>query len=207
MQDSPPFAGDDNPYRAPASEPLPPSRQPGPALALTEGQGIYRDGNQLVFEKGALLPDVCLKTNDPGVIRRTQTLYWVPSWVLIGILFGILPYVILSMFFMQSALVTLPFAPRRVLWQRNHLSISVLLIGGGFATMLFFPGRLLPLSMRGYEVGTGLVMVLIGCEWAAYLVPLVYTARISARHVWLQGIHPAYLDRWPPFPGEQAAPR
>ena len=63
--------------------------------------------------------------------------------------------------------------------------------------------RVPPGTWRGYEAGVGLLMVLAGCLWAAYLVPLVHTHRISARHVWLRGVHPGYLSRWPDFPREE----
>jgi hypothetical protein len=56
-----------------------------------------RIGNDLMIEKRAPLPPLCVKcARREGLIRREHEFTWTPKWVLLSILFGVLPYVILA---------------------------------------------------------------------------------------------------------------
>ena len=77
-----------NPYAAPAPGGPAPGGMPG-----QYGQAFWRQGDELVVRKGAVLPDRCIATGVPtGGNAVTKELTWVPPWI--GILFVLISPII-----------------------------------------------------------------------------------------------------------------
>lgn len=89
-----------------------------------------RVGPDLMIEKRAPLPPLCVKCARPDVvIRRDYEFTWTPSWILLFIVLGLLPYVILAASARKRGNLMLPICgdcDRR--WRRANtwLGLSVM---------------------------------------------------------------------------------
>jgi hypothetical protein len=55
------------------------------------------------------LPRLCMKCGAPAVTTVRRNFSWIPPWVIITILAGLLPYIIIALIFRKSAVVHVPF--------------------------------------------------------------------------------------------------
>jgi hypothetical protein len=93
---------DINPYAPPAEASLPPSLP-------TSDVFFFRDGDFLVVRDGAVLPPVCLRTNEPAgedSWRKKVTLTWSPPWVFLLILINILVMLVVMLAIQKKARIT-----------------------------------------------------------------------------------------------------
>jgi hypothetical protein len=68
-----------------------------------------RVGSDLMIQKRAPLPPVCVKCARPPVVfRRDYQFSWTPPWVLLFIVLGVLPYVLLAAAARKRGDLTLP---------------------------------------------------------------------------------------------------
>ena len=81
---------DVNPYASPSS-----TNQPPVLAAEVVSQGLYCKGRVLVMHKRAVLPDRCVKSNQPAEGRRLRrNLYWHHPAIYLTILISLLIYII-----------------------------------------------------------------------------------------------------------------
>jgi hypothetical protein len=172
---------------------------------------IWRDGKCLVVSKNAVLPNICLFTNEPtdGSTVKHPFAWTHPAYVWIGLLllililpFGLLVCAIASPFINHRAKLLLPVCKKRVArWKtRRHVWLGSValavalwatcfgLITAGdddIAAVVFF------LSLGVVSLGA-LLSTLVGWKMKA--------ARIHKNYVWLKGVHPEYLARFPELP-------
>jgi hypothetical protein len=86
------------------------------------------------------LPDVCMKCGAPAVTRNQKTFSWHPSWALVLLLLGLLPYVIAALILTKRRRVSIPFCEThknhwlwRVLFALGSLAVPLLLFAAGVA--------------------------------------------------------------------------
>ena len=74
---------------------------------LDEGPeiGVWREGNLLVMHKKARLPGRCVKSNAPAETWLRREVHWHPAWLNFLILPFPLIYVLVALFFRQSAVI------------------------------------------------------------------------------------------------------
>lgn len=175
---------DENPYRSPAAGDEVAADPPRERVTIRPG--IFRDGDLLVFTRNAVLPDICLRTDGLDVVRCTEMVYWKPS-----------------MFQTRYAAVILPLASHLVARRRMHQMISKLLFASASALGLASLFRLIQDPMiLGPPIA--MLMIVIAWLWEVFLAPpLVDAARITDQYIWLRGVHPDYLSRWPVFSGSR----
>ncbi|MBN8458646.1 MAG: hypothetical protein J0M04_12490 [Verrucomicrobia bacterium] len=96
-----------NPYASPASSQITPE--------VTHWTTIYRAGRLLMVRDGAVLPDVCVVSNQPtgpGDWRKRVRLSWISPWLYLALLANLLVFLILSIVLRKSGWVTYSLSRR-----------------------------------------------------------------------------------------------
>jgi DNA-directed RNA polymerase subunit M/transcription elongation factor TFIIS len=170
------------------------------------GAEVWRDGKKLIMRKTAELPYRCLKTNQPadGWLRRK--LFWHHPAVYFALMANLIIYAILAVCLQKKADIRVPLCQARLNRRRWMILFTWLCALGGIAAFvvglmsLDRPDKnLAPLLIFGGLFG-GLFGTIIGL----ILMTVVSPAKITDDYVWLKGVHPAYLDELPDWPGDHA---
>lgn len=182
-----------NPYAAPVSEPS----------AMTSGQfgSIWREGKILVMRKGAELPDVCIKSNQPaGGYRLKRKLAWHHPAVGLTILINILLYIIIAALVSKRATVMIGLSPQ---WRSIRRRRIIIGWGGAISciVMLFVGISFASNPAKNPEVGTVLTILgIIGAiGFAIYgliSARLIWPKKVDDQFVYIKGAHPDFLDRF-----------
>jgi len=167
-----------------------------------ESLAIWREGRLLVMHKRAVLPEVCVRSNEPadGTIRRRM--WWHHPLVYLALLGGLCPYVIVALLLQKKADIRVPICRgcrSRRLQLRLLEWLLVLAAAGGVVLGIRAGGTAVPLSMLG-----GFVLLIVVAILEGKVGCVVRPKRITDKHVWLIGVHRDYLAALPEFPGEHA---
>lgn len=172
------------------------------ASETRRGQGVWRDGSQLVMCKDADLPARCVKTNVPTDRMLRRQLYWHNPLLYLMIFFpGLCIYVIVALIVRKSADIEVGLSPEGFRSRRWGIAIGWLsfLLGG----VLFFVG-VVNSDSNGNTANNwwiaiiagllgGLIGIIVGVVKSAVVSP----TKITDSHVWLRGVHPDYLATLP----------
>jgi hypothetical protein len=155
---------------------------------------VYRDETD-----GGEFPRHCARCGSEADTDRAHTFSWVPEWVLIIILGGLLPWLIVTAILRKTMRVTLPLCHRH----RNHWLNRQLFLWLG---LLWWIGYAIALGVTAKELpkdalNAGLaVLIFGGLLWL--LVGLFYVnsgikaKKISDRWIDLVGIDPEFAREW-----------
>lgn len=121
-----------NPYETPKSEFAPPP----PLMSLGAQPMYWAEGDLLVCRTGAVLPPVCLKTNEPVSMnadpksRKKATPYYVPPWVFVFVLLRVIGLLIAYFIFRRPCRLeySLSAESRRKYFRRGLTSVLLLLL-------------------------------------------------------------------------------
>ncbi|WP_166829726.1 zinc ribbon domain-containing protein [Thalassoroseus pseudoceratinae] len=163
---------------------------------LDEGDsaGVWRDGNVLVFEKGARLPNRCIKSNEPAERFLSRDLVWAPPWVYLGLLGGAILVIVFYLIAKKTAHADFGITKEWV--KRRRLRIATVWLLSFFGLFLIVAGA----ATEFWAILAAGVLTWIGALfYAAIAVPLYSVQRIDERYVWLKGINPEYLAELPSF--------
>lgn len=184
------MSGAPNPFATPKTESYTPNVDAG------GGGGVWRLEKTLVFRRAAVLPDRCLKCNQPATTRLKRTLQWhSPGWYLL-LLFNLVIYLVAAMIVRKTAGVELPLCDAHN--QRRKTGMIIMLvsvvigIGGCTAGMSADQPAAAVISMLALLVG-----VVVGIVQANLLTP----TKIDETYVHAKGAAPEFLASLPPFPG------
>jgi hypothetical protein len=159
----------------------------------TRGE-LWRDGDVLVFRKGAELPRRCVKSNEPAEHFLRRKLQWCPPWAYLGLLGGLLPFLVLAIVLTKKAEAEIGLNDEWFHRRRTRILIAWLLCLGGLGLAIAAA-----VIESGVAAIIGGVTFLVGLIYTAIAVPIVQVKRIDDDYVWLKGIHPDYLADLPYF--------
>jgi hypothetical protein len=127
-------------------------------------------------ERG-LLPRVCILTGEPTDSIKHKSFSWSPSWTILLILVGLLPYIIISLVLTKRMAVELPLVERK----HGHWLIRQALVIGGvlIAIALACGGGIL--GSRDNDSDLGLVLVIAGLIF--FLVVLIAGAILMQKAI------------------------
>lgn len=162
------------------------------------GQGVWRDGNQLVMRKDAELPARCVKTNEPTDRWLRRQLYWHSPVLYLLIIFpGLLIYVIVALIVRKSADIRIGLSPQGFSRRRWGIATGWLSFLMGAFLFIFGLANSQPNNSMWMVSVVGLVGGLIGMITGVVMSRVVSPTKITDEHVWLKGVHPAYLATLP----------
>jgi len=181
-----------------------------PAAPPTQPQQILgRIGRRkLILQRISTLPNRCVKCNEDVDHRRKRIkLTYVLPWAYLGLLGGVLPFVILAVVLRRTAVIELPVCSRHRATPWIHGSVGMVIIAAGVLAI--------PIGITQTSTGIGLAGVagiFFGLGYIAILTPLVRPSRIEKAYVIVRGCHPKFLDHFPELdprtlrPVQMAAP-
>ena len=191
----------ENPYSAPQS-----SFQMPATPAAGTNQGIWRDGKKLVVHKQAVLPPICVKTNEPSGRKIKRKYYWHHPAVYLAILLNLIIYIILALVIRKKHELEVPVAEETAGKRRTGIIIGWVL---ALAAVALFVGAITWILQPGNEdnagygvlaiIFAGLILIggsIIGSRAASILTP----KRMTESATWFSGAHWEYLERFPQIP-------
>jgi F0F1-type ATP synthase assembly protein I len=176
------------------------------AMLAEPGGGVWREGKLLVMHKGAVLPDRCVKCNQPaGGGRLKRSLSWHHPALYFLILASIWIYIIVALIVRHTAKIQIGICERHRRKRRNAIATSWLLVVGGLTGIIlggFLSDRAGPTPWFVPTLLIGGVFAFIGgLIYAVVVVPPVAPHKIDKEYVWLKKVDPSYLAELPPITG------
>lgn len=183
-----------NPYAPPSSEVR------GQIFAQPAGGGVWRTGNLLVLQKGAMLPGRCLVCNAPAAVQWPRKLYWHHPGLYFLILINLLVYAIAALAVRKKADLVIPLCGEHDRKRRRSISLSWIIGLLGLCVMIG--------SFFLIETSEGLFAALFVAGLAGVFGSLVLSTtgnpvlpkKIDDYYVWLKKVHSSYLASLPPAP-------
>jgi uncharacterized membrane protein YhaH (DUF805 family) len=185
-----------NPYASPSildfSDPVP--EQSG-------NHPLYRQGHLLVMHKQAVLPNICIKSNQPAQGRLKRNLYWHHPAIYIAVFVSPLIYVVLALVLRHRAVIEIGLSQEWFSRRRRAILIGWLTVLAGLAVLIAVLA--LDISrhpMPGWAILAGLVVAVVGAIYGLVAARMVAPTKITNNYVWLKGVHPAFLaplSEWP----------
>jgi hypothetical protein len=159
-------------------------------------QTIWRDNSILVMTKEALLPNRCVKCNEPTGERLKRKLTWHHPAIYLTVLISILVYAVIALVLRKSAVVNIGLCEEHLEIRQRNLAITWIL---GIAAVLCFP--LAAFLEDGFILLLGIVLLLATAIFGTVTLRVVVPTKIDDHFVWIKGITPDYLRDFPQWQG------
>lgn len=159
-------------------------------------QTIWRDNSILVMTKHALLPNRCVKCNEPTGERLKRKLTWHHPAIYLTVLISILVYAVIALVLRKSATVNIGLCEDHLSTRRQNLVITWVV---GIAGVLC-----VPLAVMANEAGFLIIAAVLLLSTAIYglvTLRLVVPSKIDDHFVWLKGVNREYLQEFPQWQG------
>lgn len=159
-------------------------------------QTIWRDRSILVMTKQALLPNRCIKCNEPTGERLKRKLTWHHPAIYLTILASILVYAVIAMVLRKTATINVGFCEEHLAKRHRHLMITWAL---GIAGVLSFPfgGALEDVN----TIVIGILLLGAAAIYGIVTLRVVVPTKIDDHFVWIKGINSEYLQEFPQWQG------
>jgi hypothetical protein len=161
------------------------------------GSQLWRLKRQLVCRPEAVLPDRCVKCNEPTHGQRLKRqLYWHPPAFYALILINLLVYVLVAVIVRKRARLDIGLCERhrqRRVWVILSSWVSVL--GGVVLAIYGFTNNLEVLGAFAS------LAAIVGGITGGVLGPQIAAAKIDKEYVWVKGVCHEYLDTLPEWSG------
>jgi uncharacterized membrane protein len=157
---------------------------------------IWRKKKVLVMTKQALLPDRCVKCNAPADTKLKRKLSWHHPAIYILAFIGFLLYVIVALVTRKSATIDIGLCERHAAARKRDLLITWAL-GLSFVLSWVIAAML----DDGTFMLIGLALMFATAIYGIVRVRMVAPTRIDDHFVWLNGVHPNYLQQFPEWRG------
>jgi uncharacterized membrane protein YeaQ/YmgE (transglycosylase-associated protein family) len=183
---------DFNPYRAPDAA-TPRGKHP-----LDEG--IWREGKFLLMTKRALLPDRCVKCDEPADgYRLKRNLSWHPQVYYLLVLLHLIIYLIVALIVRKQAKILVPLCPRHRSGRYRDILIGWVGSLAGIALIIasIASQDSWPQEMRWAGGLGGSVLLLASLIYGSVRARIVVPKRIDESTVLLKGVCRAFLARFP----------
>lgn len=189
-----------NPYAPPTSNIDPGSINP----MSKDGQGVWRKGKVLVLNRGAELPDRCVRCNEPASEQLSRKLYWHTPWLYFGILLSLPVYLIMALVVRKKAVIDIPLCGKHASRRRMVIKGTWLFVGLSFA--LVCVAQLVGDPSGDIEglllvaLGLGIIVVPLSIVFASAFTRPVIPRKIDDYYIWLGKCSKKYLEGLPVAP-------
>lgn len=198
----------DNPFAAPEEKSVP--------VSMTlEGDGVWRDGKLLMFEKDIALPPRCIYCNAPAeTIRKRKKISWAGTgYSVLGVILffllrilGLIIYAVIYHFASKKATVDYALCE---LHDSRFRRLSLISYVTFFLSIVLIIGGIVASNDRGGQTkDLGLLVALVGGVVALTSI-IVFIVRgnwfrvkkIDDRYAWLSHVRPDFLESLPHWTG------
>ena len=188
---------DHNPYASPQSE-LVMAEALRAGGAQPQNIGPWRDGNLLVMHKNAVLPDRCVKSNQPAHGRRLKrNLSWHHPAIFLAILVHLFIYIILALALRKTATIYIGLSDEWFARRRRAIIIGWGLLIGGMVALITGIAYVESVDLAWLLILAGIMIGLGGALYGAFAARMVAPKRITDTYIWLKGVHPDFLADLP----------
>jgi hypothetical protein len=178
-----------NPYAPPKSAELEEGRR------YDHANVAWRDGKLLMVRKDAVLPDRCLKCNEPAEgYQFKRALSWAHPLYAVLILSPII-YVVVYLIVRRQGKVTVGVCPLHRKKRTRAILVGWLIALAGIGS--FFVAAVVPNNLVGASVVIGFVLILAGLIGGAFGSRILIPQRIDKHFIWLNKVSPVYLMSFP----------
>jgi hypothetical protein len=167
--------------------------------------GIWHDRAILIMNRQAILPDRCVLCNMPadgGRLGRTYS--WMPQWVYLFLLLGLIPFVIVAVILQKRAKLQVGICPVHRSRRIRNILISLAAVFGGIVLMIggpmFASSNPQADALAIIGVMGGIVVIFAGILFGAYGARVMIPKKIDDYFLWLKGADPEFLLLFPPLP-------
>ncbi len=186
-----------------------PRNAAAPAFLPTTGAPFVaaRAGNDLLVQKDASLPDLCVKCGArEGIVRRSTRFAWTPPWVYATALAGVLIMAVLAAVLQKRGHLMIPLcAACKKRWTHANLvmGLGVFWIFVAMALMVAFFAHEMP--ALGFLALLSMVGVPVGVSFGYVRKRRLHPRKIDDRMLTLVGVHSDALDLIVQAAGQRAA--
>lgn len=153
---------------------------------------VWRKNSVLVMTRHALLPDRCIKCNDPAERKLRRNLSWHHPALYLVIFGGALFYVVLALILRKTATVEIGLCANHSALRKRDIMITWIL--GLLSAGSFF----LAIQLEDATfAGTGVLLILSAAIYGILRVRVVTPTKIDEHLIWLKGFDPNYLADLP----------
>jgi hypothetical protein len=158
----------------------------------TDSDSIWRKNSVLIMTRHALLPDRCIKCNEPADRKLKRNLSWHHPALYLVIFAGVLFYAILAMILRKTATVELGLCENHSALRKRDLLITwtlgLLSVGSFFLAIQFEDLTF---------AGIGGLLILATAVYGIVRVRVVTPTKIDENLIWLKGFNHDYLADLP----------
>jgi hypothetical protein len=178
-----------NPFAPPKSAELEEARRFDDNVA-------WRDGKFLMVRKDAVLPDRCLKCNEPADgYQFKRSLTWASPWYALLILLNLILYILVYVIVSRKGKVTVGVCPLHRKKRTRAILFGWLAALAGFAS--FFAAAVVPNNLVAVPIIVGVVLIFAGIIGGMFGSRILVPARIDKHFIWLSKVSPVYLATFP----------
>jgi len=164
----------------------------GTALNSIDRYSVWRQDSVLVMTRQALLPDRCIKCNEPAERKLKRKLSWHHPAIYLLVFVGALVYVVLAMIMRKTATIEVGLCENHsairtrdimITWTLGLLSIASILLAARLEDLTF--------------VAIGGLLILACALYGIVRVKVVTPTKIDEDFIWLKGCNRRYLTAFP----------
>lgn len=167
----------------------------GSQASVVDSQNIFRHINDLNITRGAALPGICIKCGRPAAGFIRKRIYWHPTWLLLLLLPGFLPYFIVMAIVRKRMDLNLPFCAAHLKKYRLFRVLSPLIVLSG--SILLVTGAYLSEGYSGVAIEAGFLILLLGVIFWHGTSTVLKARIIDAEHGVFEGAALGFLDKIP----------
>lgn len=164
----------------------------GALLNSTDGDSVWRKNSVLIMTRQALLPDRCIKCNEPAERKLKRNLSWHHPAIYLLIFAGALFYVLVAVFMRKTATIEVGLCENHTAMRRRDIMITWAL--GLLSVVSFFVAVQLE---DPTFAGTGVLLIISAAVYGIMRVKVVTPTKIDERFIWLKGCRGDYLTAFP----------
>ena len=161
-------------------------------LNSTDSDSVWRKNSVLIMTRQALLPDRCIKCNEPAQRKLKRNLSWHHPALYLVIFGGALFYVLLALILRKTATIEVGLCENHsalrtrdimITWALGLLSIGSFIMAAQLEDVTF--------------AGTGVLLILSTAIYGIVRVRVVTPTKIDENLIWLKGFDRNYLADFP----------
>ncbi len=158
---------------------------------------MWRLGNLLIATKNTELPPICIKTGAPATIYKTRKLAWHSPWAYLGLLLGLIPFVIVAAIITKRGSLRVGLSAEAAAARNKWIAAGWIGTVAIIAGMVVGAKNLADSDSIPMVIGLGIILLLTWVIIASKKAALMTPKRISETHIFVNGVHPAVLEGFP----------